>query len=91
MGMLLKVFIFVMGFVVLTYWLRNLLNRGRSGQAQPPQSGQIFSGKRTPQKKQAITCCNHCGIFVPEAEIVRGRLGDYCCKEHRALDEDGSR
>ncbi|MGL4666971.1 MAG: PP0621 family protein [Saezia sp.] len=88
MGWMSKVFIFLMGFFVLTYWLRNLLLRTRGGEAQHSSDAQKkASGERAGQLKQTITCCNSCGVFVPQNEIVRGRLGHYCSKEHRDLSE----
>ncbi len=31
--------------------------------------------------------CQWCQLNVPEPELVRGRLGVYCCPEHRARAE----
>ena len=90
MGVLIKVIIFTVGGVMLSYWLRNLFRAARSHSADA-EAENAFSGKKVLPKKQTITCCNHCGIFVPESVIVHGRLGDYCSKEHKDLCEKGSR
>lgn len=81
MGWMLKLVIFTMGFLVLTYWLRNLFGRMR-GERKDVSEMQRSVQQRAQSSKQTITCCNYCGVFVPQSEIVRGRLGDYCSKEH---------
>ncbi len=36
---------------------------------------------------EAMLCCAHCGIYVPESEALRNAIGAaYCSSEHRSRD-----
>jgi uncharacterized protein len=37
-----------------------------------------------------MVACVQCGTHLPESEAVRGRLGPYCCSEHREQREGRS-
>ncbi|MGQ0711980.1 MAG: PP0621 family protein [Rhodoferax sp.] len=40
-----------------------------------------------PQAGVPMLPCRWCQLNVPEPEMVRGRLGLYCCQEHRTRAE----
>lgn len=84
MGILFKVLIFVAGFMVFTFWLRGLLMSTRRDEVPHQEQRRV---PRSRKAKQTITSCNHCGVFVPESQVVQGRFGEYCSKEHRDLEE----
>jgi hypothetical protein len=38
---------------------------------------------RTPPPEQAIRACAHCGVYLPESDLLRADDGAlYCCAEH---------
>lgn len=45
--------------------------------------------KKPAAAPQAMRACRHCGVHVPEAEAVTGRLGAYCSAAHRQQAEGG--
>ncbi|WP_291009700.1 PP0621 family protein [Hydrogenophaga sp.] len=50
-------------------------------QAPPPRA-------RKPLPKPGImVACKECGTHLPESESISGRLGPYCCPEHREQRE----
>ena len=36
---------------------------------------------------QEMVRCAHCGVHLPQADAVHGRLGHYCCQEHQRSAE----
>ena len=79
--MILKYLLLLAVIVLAIYWWRH--NRRAGSDPQPPK-------KPTPQQNlgpDAMVVCQHCGVHLPSRESVRGRLGAYCCTEHRRLAE----
>lgn len=56
------------------WWLRQ--------QRQPDQSS-----SKTQSGPQTMVACTHCGVHVPEAEVVQGQRGAYCSEAHRQRHE----
>lgn len=46
---------------------------------------------RAPRVPVAMIACSQCGTHVPEAEVVQGPQGRYCCAEHRRQHEAAAR
>jgi uncharacterized protein len=46
---------------------------------------------RAPRGPVAMIACAQCGTHVPEAEVVQGTRGRYCCAEHRRQHEASAR
>lgn len=36
---------------------------------------------------QTMVACTHCGVHVPEADVVQGQQGAYCSEAHRQRHE----
>jgi uncharacterized protein len=34
-----------------------------------------------------MVCCRQCGVHTPKTDAVTGKLGVYCCVEHRQSSE----
>lgn len=85
MGWVSKFIIFLMAFVVLTFWLRSLLFRRFSRQKNV--TGQRDWMRTQQVSKEAMMCCAYCGTYVPKNAVVYGLQGGYCCTEHRNLGE----
>ncbi|UJW79698.1 PP0621 family protein [Hydrogenophaga sp. SL48] len=74
-------FLLVLAVVLVAFWIwRN--NRLNERPGAPPPRG--------PGKPVAMVACDHCGTHLPEAEVVRGQQGVYCCQEHRRQNEGAS-
>lgn len=73
-------FLLLLALALLVVWL---WRSGRQGDrpetppASPPPSAD-------PQK---MVRCAHCGVHLPQADAAVGRIGLYCCHEHRQLAE----
>ncbi len=50
--------------------------------ARQTKGGHRRSGTVAPDPQQMIGCAL-CSVHIPAAEAVRGRMGAYCCAEHR--------
>jgi uncharacterized protein len=36
---------------------------------------------------QEMVACQQCGLHLPASDVVTGRLGVYCCEQHRQQAE----
>jgi hypothetical protein len=63
--------------VAMLYWI--FFGRRTKDASSPPprESGQ----------QQRIVSCSYCHLHVPESEAIRVAGRNYCCDEHRRLDE----
>ena len=61
-------------------WWRYVRVSSRAAQRQPP-------AQSTAAPPQAMVDCPHCGLHLPSADAVKGRLGSYCSEDHRARHE----
>lgn len=64
--------------LVVWLWRSGRRNEKRSDQAAPPP----------PPGPQEMVRCAHCGVHLPHADAVVGRIGLYCSPEHRQLAEN---
>jgi uncharacterized protein len=52
------------------------------------RAGDQASGQTPPNPSpQAMVDCPVCGLHLPRADAVAGRLGAYCSEDHRARHE----
>ncbi|MCB4363765.1 hypothetical protein KIH07_08465 [Hydrogenophaga taeniospiralis] len=80
-------FLLVLAVLVVAFWIwRNNRQIGpdEGTSPKPPQP----RASRTPM---VMVACQHCGTHLPESEALTGRLGAYCCPEHRQQHEGASR
>ena len=71
-------FLLVLTVVLVAFWIwRN--NRVSDRRDAPPP--------HKPGQPLVMVACDHCGTHLPEAEVVRGQQGVYCCHEHRRQRE----
>jgi uncharacterized protein len=79
----LKILIFLLA-VLLGVWLwrRNRL-KDLKQRAQKPENTQAKEAQ-TPSALQPspMLACQHCGLHMPEADMVKGKKGVYCSQAH---------
>jgi uncharacterized protein len=90
----LKIFIFLL-VVLFGVWLwrRNRLNALKEKQKDKPhnaasQANANANAKDTVQEPSAMHACDHCGVHLPESDMVKGRAGRYCSESHRQAAGD---
>jgi uncharacterized protein len=72
-------YLLILALVVLAGWLWRTGRRdlpGPGGASPPPPPG-----------PQEMVRCAHCGVHLPRADAVVGRLNLYCSAEHRDAAE----
>lgn len=77
-------YLLVIAVVMVAFWVwrNNRLSDDGQSSAQ--------ARRKKPSTRPAImVACLQCGTHLPESDAVRGRLGSYCCAEHR-LQREGS-
>jgi uncharacterized protein len=78
-------YLLVLLVLVVAFWLwRN--NRRSEQQAHTPPRSQPPAASPV-----AMIACSQCGTHVPQAEVIEGVQGRYCCPEHRRQHEAGVR
>ena len=76
-------FLLVLAVLLVAFWIwRNNRLEDRRDKAPPP---------RQPGLPVAMVACDLCGTHLPEAEVVKGSQGVYCCQEHRRQHEGSIR
>lgn len=65
--------------LVGVWWVRRALTRPRDGDGAPG------ARRRSLNEPERMVACAHCGVHVPESEVVREGEAVYCCEEHRRL------
>jgi uncharacterized protein len=88
----LKIFIFLL-VVLFGVWLwrRNRLNALKEKQKDKPHNAASqanANAKDTVQEPSAMHACDHCGVHLPESDMVKGRAGRYCSESHRQAAGD---
>jgi uncharacterized protein len=81
----LKFFIFLL-VVLFGVWLwrRNRLNALKEKQKDKPHNAASqANAKDAVQEPSAMHACDHCGVHLPESDMVKGRAGRYCSESHR--------
>ncbi|MDM7948709.1 PP0621 family protein [Hydrogenophaga sp.] len=77
-------YLLVIAVVLVAFYVwRSGRQAERDASAPPP---------RKPLPKPGImVACEQCGTHLPENESISGRLGPYCCAEHKAQREGSGR
>ena len=65
-------------------WWRYVRVSGRAADRPPPAQP---AARPQPGTPQAMVDCPVCGLHMPQADAVSGRLGMYCSEDHRARHE----
>jgi uncharacterized protein len=79
----LKIFIFLLAVLFGVWlWRRNRLNALKEKQQDKPHKT-ASQGNDALQEPSAMHACDHCGIHLPELDMVKGRAGRYCSDTHR--------
>ncbi|MFM6985126.1 MAG: PP0621 family protein [Hydrogenophaga sp.] len=71
-------YLLVLFVVLVAVWLWRSKRQGERAAPSPSQRAARPAAMPTP-----MVACGHCGTHVPQAEAIPGRLGLYCCQEHR--------
>jgi uncharacterized protein len=90
----LKIFIFLLAVLFGVWlWRRNRLNALKEKQ-QDKSKDQATQGnsKANPtdalQQPSPMHACDHCGVHLPDLDMVQGRSGRYCSEAHRQAAGD---
>jgi uncharacterized protein len=86
----LKIFIFLL-VVLFGVWLwrRNRLNALKEKQQDKSQNAASQGNAKVDlQEPSAMHACDHCGVHLPESDMVKGRTGRYCSESHRQAAGD---
>ncbi len=59
----------------------------RSGRRSDEELPRQEEHPTTPPGPQTMVRCAHCGVHLPQADAVVGRVGLYCSAEHRQRAE----
>jgi hypothetical protein len=92
----LKFFIFLLAILFGVWlWRRNRLNALQEKQQDKPnqdsrqaQGGGQANANDALQQPSAMLPCNHCGVHLPEPDMVKGSAGRYCSDSHRQASGD---
>lgn len=83
-------YLLVLGVVLFGIWLwrhnRVVAAREREAARQAATAAQS-SDPNNPQTFTHMVACEHCGLHLPPADAVKGRLGHYCTDGHRRAQE----
>jgi uncharacterized protein len=69
-----KYLLLLLAVLAGVWWIRKQRRPDRPSQSQPPGA-------------QTMVACTHCGVHVPEADLVTGQRGAYCSEAHRQRHE----
>jgi uncharacterized protein len=92
----LKFFIFLLAILFGVWlWRRNRLNTLKEKQqdkahktaSQGQGAGQAHANDAL-QQPSAMHACDHCGVHLPEPDMVKGSAGRYCSDSHRQATGD---
>jgi uncharacterized protein len=92
----LKFFIFLLAILFGVWlWRRNRLNalkekqqnksNNTASESAGPGTGKAGDSLQQPSTMHA---CDHCGVHLPETDMVQGRSGRYCSESHRQAAGD---
>jgi uncharacterized protein len=86
----LKILIFLLAILFGVWlWRRNRLNalkeKEKSNNASAQASAQVTPNLSQPSPMHA---CDHCGVHLPESDMLKGRSGRYCSEVHRQAAGD---
>jgi uncharacterized protein len=90
----LKIFLFLLAVLFGVWlWRRNRLNALKEKQKDKPhnassQGNGITNAKDALHEPSAMHACDHCGVHLPESDMVKGRAGRYCSESHRQAAGD---
>jgi len=92
----LKIFIFLLAVLFGVWlWRRNRLNALKEKQKDKPHNASSqgngngnTNAKVDLQEPSAMHACDHCGVHLPESDMVKGRTGRYCSESHRQAAGD---
>jgi uncharacterized protein len=86
----LKIFLFLLAVLFGVWlWRRNRLNALKEKQKDKPHNASSqgngngnTNAKVDLQEPSAMHACDHCGVHLPESDMVKGRAGRYCSESH---------
>jgi uncharacterized protein len=86
----LKIFIFLLAVLFGVWlWRRNRLNALQEKQQDKSHTAASqVNAKVDLQEPSAMHACDHCGVHLPEPDMVKGRAGRYCSESHRQAAGD---
>jgi uncharacterized protein len=88
----LKIFIFLLAVLFGVWlWRRNRLNALKEKQKDKPYNAASqgnANAKDALKEPSAMHACDHCGVHLPESDMVKGRAGRYCSEPHRQAAGD---
>jgi uncharacterized protein len=89
----LKILIFLLAVLFGVWlWRKNRLNalkekkekEAEQTAANSPQT----ANKQTSLQPSPMLACQHCGVHMPESDMLKGKAGSYCSAAHRQAAGD---
>ena len=70
-------YLLIFAVIALLAWRWRASRPERKSASAPKQNGQPM----------AMIPCHQCGVHLPVQDAVEGKLGSYCCQDHRRQAE----
>lgn len=76
-------------FVGLWLWQRSRANSLRNGAGRAKDAGAAAASPK-PEGSTALqmVACSTCGLHLPKADALTGKIGSYCCAAHQRQADD---
>jgi len=75
-------------------WRKNRLSALKEKQknqaGNTPHSKQSAENSPSPLQPSPMQACQHCGLHMPESDMLQGQAGRYCSEAHRQAAGDAA-
>lgn len=78
MGQLLRIVLVVFALWLIIRYIKRALN---------PKSRPQHPSPDTAELENAMLPCKHCGVYLPQSEVIRRGDNVYCSREHAEADK----
>jgi len=79
----LKILIFLLAVLFGVWlWRRNRLSAQKHRSQQPENTPAKDAQAPSALQPSPMLSCKHCGIHMPETDMVKGKAGVYCSQAH---------
>jgi uncharacterized protein len=89
----LKILIFLVA-VLFGVWLwrknrlRSLQEKQKNQAEKSAKAGPQAANSQTSLQPSPMLACHHCGLHMPESDMLKGQAGPYCSEAHRQAAGD---
>lgn len=68
--------------------LRTLLEKQKNQDENSAKAGPKAANSQTSLQPSPMLACHHCGLHMPESDMLKGLAGPYCTEAHRQAAGD---